>query len=70
VTWVLASVMLAAAAPPVLWPLIAHWQPRLQPAVAVDAREARLRELEEIELDLAAGRISEREAALRRRELK
>lgn len=68
-TWILASLMLAAAAPPVLWPLIAHWQPRLQPSPGPDAAEIRLRELEEIELDLLGGRISEREAAARRREL-
>lgn len=68
-TWVLASVLLLLAAPWVLWPLIRHWQPGAQATPAPDPVEARLRELDEIELDLAGGRLSESEAARRRREL-
>jgi len=70
VIWLLATVVLLVAAPVVLWPLITHWQPEAEPEGAPAAvADARRRELEELELDLAAGRLSEREAALRRREL-
>jgi cytochrome c-type biogenesis protein CcmI len=66
-TWLVASVLMVLAAPFVLWPLIRHWQPEPE-AVAGDDPERRRRELEELDLDVAAGRISEREAADRRRE--
>jgi cytochrome c-type biogenesis protein CcmI len=70
-TYVVASLLLLLAAPFVLWPLIRHWQPAPEPpaAAALDARERRRGELEELDLDVAAGRISEREAAARRSEL-
>jgi len=68
-TYAVASVLLLLAATFVLWPLVRHWQPRVAVAPAPDPGEARLSELEEIESDLAAGRLSEREAALRRRGL-
>ena len=70
-TWVVATLLLLAAAPFVLWPLIRHWQPEPEPAAAPEreARERRRSELEELDLDIAAGRISEREAASRRGEL-
>jgi hypothetical protein len=70
VSWTLATLMLVLALPFVLWPLARHWQPRVRGAPAADPEDARLSELEEIEFDLAAGRLSEREAALRRRELR
>jgi hypothetical protein len=69
VSWAWATLALAVALPFVLWPLVRHWQPRLVPAPTPDPEEARISEVEEIESDLAAGRLSEREAALRRREL-
>ena len=68
-SWVLATLMLVLAVPFVLWPLARHWQPRVRVAPFVDPEDARLTELDEIEFDLAAGRLSEREAALRRRGL-
>ena len=70
-TWAAASLLLLLAAPFVLWPLIRHWQPEPEPAGAPEreARERRRGELEELNLDVAAGRISEREAAARRSEL-
>jgi len=67
-TWFVASALLLLAAPFVLWPLIRHWQPEPE-AGPVDERERRRHDLEELDLDVAAGRISEREAAERRREL-
>jgi hypothetical protein len=70
VTWAWATLTLTLAAPFVLWPLLRHWQPRVIAAPAADPEEARLGELEEIESDLAGGRLSEREAALRRREVR
>jgi cytochrome c-type biogenesis protein CcmI len=68
-TFVYATLLLLAAAPFVLWPLIRHWQPEPERPPRVDLREARLRELEELELDFSAGRLSAREAELRRAEL-
>lgn len=70
-TYVLATALLLLAAPFVLWPLIRHWQPAPEPPAAPEweARERRRSELEELDLDVAAGRISEREAAARRSEL-
>ena len=65
--WLLATVLLVVAAPIVLWPLLSHWQPEAEPA-QTGAEEPEL-ELEEIALDVASGRISEAEAAARRREL-
>lgn len=69
--WLLATGLLALAAPIVLWPLLTHWEP--EPEVdgerATAAAEARERALEEIELDHAAGRISEAEAARLRGEV-
>jgi hypothetical protein len=70
VSWVLATLMLGLALLFVLWPLARHWQPRVRAAPVADLEDARLSELDEIEFDLAAGRLSEREAALRRRELR
>jgi hypothetical protein len=69
VTWAWASLLLVLAAPFVLWPLLRHWSPRVASAAPADPEDERLRELEEIELDLAAGRLSVREAAIRRRDL-
>ncbi|MDQ6772415.1 MAG: c-type cytochrome biogenesis protein CcmI [Candidatus Dormibacteraeota bacterium] len=68
-TWYLATAVLVVAAAWVLWPLIRHWQPRPERALTRNVAGARERELEEIELDLAAGRLGEAEAARRRREL-
>ena len=67
--WLLATLLLALAAPFVLWPLITHWQPDPEPDSASGAADRRRRELEELELDVAAGRLSASEAAARRREL-
>lgn len=64
--WLIALGVLVIATPVVLWPLITHWQPEPEPRAAPAAEG---RELEEIELDVASGRISEGEAARRRREL-
>jgi hypothetical protein len=69
VTLVWASLLLVLAAPFVLWPLLRHWSPGVASAAPADPEDERLRELEEIELDLAAGRLSEGEAAVRRRDL-
>ena len=66
-TWFVASGLMLLAAPFVLWPLIRHWQPEPEPATG-DDRERRRRQFEELDLDVAAGRISEAEAAERRRE--
>ena len=68
-SWAWATLALVLAVPFVVWPLVRHWQPRVTVAPAPDPGETRLSELEEIESDLAAGRLSEREAALRRRGL-
>jgi cytochrome c-type biogenesis protein CcmI len=70
-TYAVASVLMLLAAPFVLWPLIRHWQPapELPAAPGQEARDRRRHELEELDLDVAAGRISEREAAARRSEL-
>ena len=68
-SWAWATLALAVAFPFVLWPLVRHWQPGVIAAQAPDPEETRMSELEEIESDLAAGRLSEWEAALRRREL-
>lgn len=65
--WLLATLLLVVAAPIVLWPLLSHWQP--EPDTEVLPAGERQRELEEIELDAASGRISEAEAMRRRREL-
>jgi hypothetical protein len=69
VTWAWASLLLVLAASYVLWPLLRHWSPRVASAAPADPEDERLRELEEIELDVAAGRLSEPEAAVRRRDL-
>jgi cytochrome c-type biogenesis protein CcmI len=66
-TWFVASALMLVAAPFVLWPLIRHWQPDPEAAAGGDP-ESRRRELEELDLDVAAGRITEREAAERRLE--
>jgi hypothetical protein len=58
------------ALPFVVWPLVRHWQPSAEATPAASPEEVRQRELEEIESDLAAGRLSDGEAALRRRELR
>ena len=70
-TYAVASVLMLLAAPFVLWPLIRHWQPTPEPPSAPEqeARARRRHDLEELDLDVAAGRISEREAAARRSEL-
>lgn len=68
-TWAWATLLLLLAAPWVLWPLVRHWQPAVARPRRTDPADERLRALEEIELDLEAGRLSEEEAALRRREL-
>jgi hypothetical protein len=62
--------MLVLAIPFIVWPLARHWPPRVRAAPIADPEDVRMSELEEIESDLAAGRLSEREAALRRRELR
>ena len=68
-SWAWATLALLISVSFVVWPLVRHWQPRAAAAPAPDPEEARMTELEEIESDLAAGRLSEREAAIRRREL-
>lgn len=68
-SWAWATLALIVSVPFVVWPLLRHWQPSATAAPAADPHEARRSEFEEIESDLAAGRLSEREAALRRREL-
>jgi hypothetical protein len=70
VSWAWATLALVLSIPFVVWPLVRHWQPRVAAPPAANPEEARIGELEEIEFDLAAGRLSEREAAVRRRELR
>ena len=67
--WLGATALLLLAAPFVLWPLLTHWTPEPQSPDAEPGAQARLGELEELDLDVASGRISEGEAARRRREL-
>jgi cytochrome c-type biogenesis protein CcmI len=63
--WLVATLLLAAGGAFALWPLARHWQaPREERAHA-----GRPSELDELELEVAAGRLSEAEAAARRREL-
>ena len=73
-SWAWATLALGSALPFVVWPLVRHWQPSPAPNPAAspagDQEDRRLSELDEIESDLAAGRLSEVEAALRRRELR
>ncbi len=68
-TWALASGILLLAAPFVLWPLIRHLPPD-EAGDTIDAGARRRRELEDLELDVALGRLSAEEAARRRRELR
>ncbi len=68
-SWVWATVLLLVTAPFVLWPLIRHWQPGASARLAAEGAEAHQLELQELELDLVAGHLSEAEAARRRREL-
>jgi hypothetical protein len=65
VIWLLATILLAAGAAYALWPLLRHWQapPERTPPAEPPA------ELDDLELEVAAGRLSEAEAAARRREL-
>lgn len=67
--WLAATALLLVAAPFILWPLLTHWTPDAEPGVELELDEVRRRELEELELDLASGRMSEGEAARRRRDL-
>ena len=63
--WLVATLLLVAGGTFSLWPLVRHWQaPRGEPAPA-----GRPSELDELELEVAAGRLSEAEADARRREL-
>lgn len=68
-SWLVATLLLAAAGLYVVWPLVRHWQAPSErpPGPGYEALEA---ELEELQLDVAAGRLSELEAAVRRRELR
>lgn len=66
--WLVATALMVVAAPFILWPLLTHWTPEGEAGVERERDEVRRRELEELELDLASGRISEGEAARRRRE--
>ena len=68
-TWLLATLLLALSAPFVLWPLIRHLEPDPEPEPAVDGAELRRRRFEEIDLDLASGRLDPAEADRLRREL-
>jgi hypothetical protein len=68
-SWAWATLTLVVALPFVVWPLLRHWQPSAVAGPVASPDQRRHVELEEIEFDLAAGRLSEREAALRRREL-
>ncbi len=69
-TWLLATAVLLVGAPFVLWPLARHWQPQPERLPGPeDGPDRRRLELEELDLDLDAGRLSEAEAAQRRREL-
>ncbi len=67
--WLAATALLLVAAPFILWPLLTHWTPEPEPAVEPEPDETRRLALEELELDVASGRMSEGEAARRRREL-
>jgi cytochrome c-type biogenesis protein CcmI len=67
VIWILATALLVVAAPVVLWPLLTHWQP--EPDRSPDTDAEREHRLEEIELDVASGRIGEPDAVRRRQEL-
>ena len=65
-----AAILLLAAATFVLWPLLRAQTVRARPEAGPQAMEGhRGRELEELELDVATGRLSQLEAEARRREL-
>ena len=75
VIMVLLTLALVVALPFVVWPLVRHSPPPLAGGGAPKGWRGaepspHQAELEEIESDLAAGRLSEGEAALRRRELR
>jgi hypothetical protein len=69
-SWAWATLALGVALPFIVWPLVRHWQPSAPTGQGTKTDQSRLSELEEIEFDLAAGRLSEGEASLRRRELR
>jgi cytochrome c-type biogenesis protein CcmI len=66
--WLVATAMMVVAAPFILWPLLTHWTPEGEAGAEPEVDDVQRRELEELELDIASGRISEGEAARRRRE--
>lgn len=68
-TWLLATLLLVLSAPFVLWPLIRHLEPEPDPAAEDEMGDLRSRRLEEIDLDLASGRLDRLEAERLRREL-
>jgi len=66
VIWLLASLLFLVGAAYSLWPLLRHWQPGSSKV----ARDRPLDAAEEVELDVAVGRLSEGEGTARRRQLR
>jgi cytochrome c-type biogenesis protein CcmI len=67
---IVASVLLVAALPFLLWPLLRPAEPVADPEPAADGRDVLLHQVEELELDLASGRLDQHEAARRMAELR
>jgi hypothetical protein len=63
VTWFVAGTALLVAGGYALWPLIRHQEPFSADTRPVGSGASRRLALEELELDLAAGRIDEKLAA-------
>jgi hypothetical protein len=63
--WLLATLLLAAGAGYALWPLLRHWQAPPERTGPVEPPA----ELDDLDLEVAAGRLSEADAAACRREL-
>jgi len=68
VTSTLATLCLLLATPFVFWPLLRHWSVAPPGEPETDLASLRQAEMEEVEVDLASGRISSEEAARLRHE--
>jgi cytochrome c-type biogenesis protein CcmI len=67
---IVATVLLVAALPFLLWPLLRPAEPAGEPVPAPEGRDLLFHRVEELELDLASGRIDHGEAARRLAELR
>jgi cytochrome c-type biogenesis protein CcmI len=65
-----ATVMLVVSLPFMLWPLLGPSEPAGEPLPEAPNRELLLHRVEELELDLASGRIDRQDAELRLAELR